>query len=294
VNFNPSLPTPAREGEMATHPKLAKTGLQRQEGGSVKDKGKRIKDKLLLAVFVLLTMVGIEATAEAQNCPLDWHPPPCGNPPEPVKKEKKRAAEMARNYHTSAIWFFTTWSSVACGADKLGYKPAKAACVAGGMGLSAAAAAAVREDRIASDPFDPQYQELYTGRWLSYDDLGLTGWLELAGDGPGVGAFWNMAEHMQAAEMLGDRVAVSFDRAMSCYSAGIELRYYLGCEHWQSQWTDDNLRWLGERYVALANSFRWAAQELTPYIGDGVNPELVNDLYIEAAWLEWAGWEFQQ
>jgi hypothetical protein len=278
---------------MATHPKLAKTGLQRQEGGSVKDKGKRIKDKLLLVIFVLLTMIGIEATAEAQNCPMDWHPPPCGIPPQPVKDQKKIAAQAASDYHAKAMEFFSAWMAVTCAADKLGYAPAKAGCAAGGMGLAAAAAAKAREDRIVRDPFDPNYWEIYNGRYLSYDELGMSEFLALA-DGPGAGSMWAIAEHVQVMEMLGDRIGVAFDRVMSCYQAGIDLQWYLGCEVYQQNWLDENMHYFGERYLALGLHFYALAAELEQYIGDGINPAFVELLYEGSAWFSWAGGEFQQ
>jgi len=56
---------------MATHPKLAKTGLQRQEGGSV-------KEKLLLAVFMIAFLaIGGEVLAQGNDFPGGfWAPSP--------------------------------------------------------------------------------------------------------------------------------------------------------------------------------------------------------------------------
>jgi len=227
--------------------------------------------------------------ADAQNCPLDWHPPPCGNPPKPVSDPKKVAAKKASDYHAKAIEGLTAWTSVACAAEKLGYAPARAACVAGGMALGAALAAKAKEDRIVNDPFDPNYWELYGGRWSSYDELGLSGWLAID-NSPRAS---NIAALVQTIELLGDRVAVSVDRVMSCIQAGIDMQWYQGCEVWQQSWVEQNLRWFGAYYVELGRNFADLAYELEQYYGVN-DQQLIHMLHEGAAWFNWAGVEFLQ
>jgi hypothetical protein len=159
------------------------------------------------------------------------------------------------------------------------------------MGAAAAQGAKEYQDRIINDPFDPNYQELYIGRYLSYDDLELSVFVVLADDNPYV---QNMAEHIQAIDMLGDRIAVSFDRAMSCYQAGIDDLFWYDCATWQTYWVQENLVYFGDRFVALAANFSYLADDLEPWIGQGVNSDFIYLLREFAAWTDWAGREYQQ
>jgi len=243
----------------------------------------------ILFLSCLVALLILSSEASAQNCPNDWHRPPCGDPQPTITAQKKAAARKASDYHAHSIEGLTVWTSVSCAADKLGYAPARAACVAGGMALATAIAAKAKEDRIVNDPFDPNYWELYEGRWLSYDDLGLSGWLALADDG----RTQNIADLVLTMELLGDRVAVSVDRVMSCIQAGIDLQWYLGCEVWQQNWVDQNLRWYGEYYTILGQNFADMAYELEQYYGVD-DQELIHLLHEGAAWYNWAGVEFLQ
>ncbi len=58
--------------------------------------------KLLLSAVFFLLFVFLSAPAEAQNCPNDWHPPPCGTPPPPVKSWLQTQLKGAEQYHFSA------------------------------------------------------------------------------------------------------------------------------------------------------------------------------------------------
>jgi len=144
------------------NPKLAKTGLQRQEGGSVKDRGKRIKEKLLLAVFVCALLIGGVSVPDVQACGGWWDPccpwyedkskwdPSCFEDEQQQERQPipdKRNAWSKGVAESSAfplqVWAGTTGIAAALTADPpLGV-------IAGALGLLSLLA-----DKMAKDPPD--------------------------------------------------------------------------------------------------------------------------------------------
>jgi len=207
----------------------------------VKDKGKRIKDKLLLAVFVLLTMVGIEATAEAQNCPLDWHPPPCGIPPEPKAvqspEQKQRTKKWVERIDQATFYVdsLAAVSAVYCAASS-----ESDMCANTRMYISIAVGLRVARWWInLTDPFDPQYGVPYDP---PFPDLGLSCETNL-------GCWIN--ERLGSVAQFLDGVYTSMNRSQSCLDLG----------------RDDCFEWQKKRM----EMFIWAAGIHLELVGDGMS-----------------------
>jgi hypothetical protein len=251
------------------------------------------KIMVLAGLAICLLTVGIpETKAQGPNCPNSWHPPPCGIPPPAVTKEDKEAAKRASAWHTSAIYFFAALGGGACALSEAGEKRAAMVCTSAKTAGVAAALAKVRAQGIINDPWDPNYLEAYYGQLLSYAELGFED--ESSGDESVDFLIAMIKEHAQYGEMLLDRVRVSIDRYYSCIQAGIDFQWYLGCEVWQKEWADVNLRWAGERWQALAAYERYLADYLAQFEGMGVNPAYVDLLDADAEEYDLAGGVFQQ
>lgn len=242
---------------------------------------------LLLGALIALAIMVVREAGAAERCPSDAHPPPCGPPPK-VSPEKKIEAEAAANYHANASMFFSVWEEASCDAVMLGYKPARLVCAGTKAGRIAADKAEKVQRKIAADPFDPNYEQPYDMVWRSYDELGLTGLLELSEDDPYIR---NILEHIQALDAIGDWLEVAIDRAMSCYEdeQGISHLCYL----WQWERVQVGLIWYGQRLQALAANYSYLADELEPDEGNGVNPAFVDFIDEFVAWTDWAGQQYQ-
>jgi hypothetical protein len=241
---------------------------------------------LILGAIIAFALSAIPVQAE--NCPNDWHEPPCGPPPK-VDQRKKDVAQAAVNYHQNAALPIVIWEEVACNAAYLGYKPARLACAGAKMTRIANERAEAAQQRIVNDPYDPAFEYAYEGRWLSYEDLGLWDFIETSEHHY---LAYAAAEHIQAIEMLGDFIGVSIDRANSCY--GDENGVSHLCYIWQMERANVGIIWLGQRLQALATVETYIADELEPEIGNGVNGDLLYLFDEFAAWTWWAGEEHQQ
>lgn len=245
----------------------------------------------------LLVLAGLAiclflATPEAQgqeNCPLDWHPPPCGPPPKVsphVKAAAKQNSMLQQELRSYALMF----SAVSCPAAALGEKRLQAACASSGVLAGAAQVAKDRQDRIVNDPPVPWpiFEYAYDGRVLSAEELGLAEFLVV----------WdteylrNIVYLVSMVDFLGDFIAVAIDRANSCYSDENGQSHL--CYIWQFQRAVDGIQDLGEVFEALAYNFWYHAYyDMTPLIGDGVNPAFVDLLNQMAGGLYTAGQEYQ-
>src|SRR5580765_2597762 len=76
----------------------------------------------ILSALFLVCVGPIKAEAQPQNCPSDWHPPPCGDPGPTVKDRKKEVLKQAEDYHWNAAAIMGIVVASTC-AGKVGGPP---------------------------------------------------------------------------------------------------------------------------------------------------------------------------
>lgn len=227
-----------------------------------------------VTILCLAVLFYLASGAEAQeNCPLDWHPPPCGTPtpPKPVSDAQKAAARKLEFYYAGNVAFLTS----------LGIGAAVVAGPIGGAGPGIGAAVATYKawswGTVVSDPWDENFQQPYDGgHWYSADELGLwyTDYESLN----------NLVWVAQALLFYSDFVYVSANRATSCQMAGVD------CDGWQI----DRVQW-GLRQMAsvLAVSAYWHDYAAYEADAEGADPWLAIKLREIAEWDRYGAEVFQ-
>jgi hypothetical protein len=248
---------------------------------------KRFLFPIIGFIFAFLLFSAIEADdAEAQGpcCGVPAHACDWWNPcPKPIPDRKKEVAKALLAQYEKSAMYFSFAALIYCGGGRYlgddGRSAMGAACLASGAGVIAAKVGADQQRKIiADDPFDPEYQWPYGGRWLLYADL------ELDQIAPSDNGYVNnIAEHLQAIEFTTNFILVSFDRTVSCYTMMDP------CGQWQRERIGYGFIWQGQRLDALAYNFWYLAEQL-----DGSDGELIDELREFAGWTYWAGGEYQQ
>lgn len=205
---------------------------------------------LALTGLVLCLFLVSAEEADAQNCPLDWHPPPCGVPPKPVKPWLQQQIENLEQYHFSAAQFFGAVAAASC-FGKVGEPRADQAreilCnMSKGIG-AVVVAAQVWESRLRSElnaardggtqfvvlaPLPPSFEVEIAGV--------LAPWLKA------------LAEQRDAIEWLGNAIVESVRATYQCDAwAQYDIRG-IECGDNQRAWTSQLLRWQGQQYSGVS------------------------------------------
>jgi hypothetical protein len=225
------------------------------------------------AVIAFVLSSATWALADEENCPGQWHPPPCGTPPppKPVSDAQKAAARRLQFYYAGNVAFLSSLGVIG-------------ALVAGPIGAAGPAIAVPVASykvwswgTVVSDPWDDAFEQPYDGgHWYSAEELGLwyTDYESLN----------NLVWVAQALVYYADFVYVSANRATSCQMASV------GCDSWQIDRAQWGLRQMG--YV-LAVSAYW--HQIAAYEADyeGANPWLAVKFREIAEWDDWGAGEFQ-
>jgi hypothetical protein len=237
-------------------------------------------------IAFILASVLPAADAEAQNCPQDWHPPPCGTPPAPVKNPLIDVIKQAAKYHQEfgvQLWGLVATSSCAGSVGEPRIDEArKAACalgaILGGINLATLGWQNRLIEQINGALGGSQEVVMMPPELASFD-------FDTEGD-PYLEA---LADHRNAIEYFGnlinDSVQITFDcDAWAMYDLrGIE------CGDNQRAWTEQLLRWQGEKYSAVSAIEDYIVNQLdADVIGQ------VDDMRYDAQVNGWEGWWMQQ
>ena len=212
---------------------------------------------VIISLFCLVACA-IAASAGAQdygNCPNQWHPPPCGTPPQRVAvspEMKNRAAIWSQVLNAGIIYLqpLIILQGAQCivnGSDKNGDSCAWALMLAAAQrGLEIGKHWA---DAYVKDPFDEYYGYPYAPQF--YDPVSQLGSPDCAQDGswPRDLCAWANAQtqHIYA---FWEAAYVSANRAQSCATVGND-----DCFFWQKA----RMHW-----------FIWAAGVHTGYLAYGL------------------------
>jgi hypothetical protein len=239
----------------------------------IMENGKLIIGGLVLTFLILNSQFSISAAQDDENCPGQWHPPPCGTPtpPKAVSDAQKAAARKLQFYYAGNVAFLTS----------LGIGGAVVAGPIGGAGPGIGAAVATYKawswGTVVSDPWDENFQQPYDGGyWYSPEELGL--WYT------NYDSLNNLVWVAQALIYYADFVYVSANRATSCQMAGV------GCDSWQIDRAQWGLRQMGNVLAISRDNHEWAAWQ-AEY--EGAYPELVRKFREIAEWDNWGAGEFQ-
>jgi hypothetical protein len=243
-----------------------------------------MKKFLLVAAFILLSVMASQR-AEAQNCVNDWHPPPCGKPPEPVKNPLLNVLKQAARYHAeygTQLWVLVAASSCGGSVGNPGIDSARqAACAMGG---------ALGAINLATQGWQNRLIDQINGVLGGSREVVMMP-SELASfdfDDPYLEA---LVDHRNTIEWLGGLINDSVQTTFDCDAwAQYDIRG-IECGDNQRAWTVALLGWQGERYSAVSAIEDYLANQLdVDVIGQGV----VDDIHYDAVVNGWEGWWMQQ
>jgi len=242
---------------------------------------------LVLAASLALFVLSSAMPAGAQNCPYDWHTPPCGPPPPPVKSPLLPVIKNAERYHWEAATLFGVMIAAACGApvgDPRIDKPRQLLCRTATIAGAVAIAAQQWEKRLIEEINAARDGTQFVAMLpLSFFEVNI--------DTEGDPYLENLREHGAAIELIGgwivDSVRTTFDcDAWAQYDVrGIE------CGDNQRAWTDMLMQAIGERYSAVSLNTDILVSELdVEVISEADFAALDYDAEVNG----WEGWWMQQ
>lgn len=244
-----------------------------------------MKRILLLMIFLIgVSYAEVEAVPNPCCGGIDtgpctwWTPEGCAapTPPPVVPDAKKQLAKAKRDYYDSAAYGFNLIMGGTC--PWLPYT--KWVCGSATFMWANALQFSKDQQKIVTDPWDPDYWQPYDAPWPSAESLGL--WYTDSG------TLNNLLWYSQAIAQAADFIYVSANRASSCAMANEQ-----DCFDWQSQRVNDGLWWLGYWMNEWGNEAWWLAWE-SENNGEYQNPYFV-DMVRDAAWqANDAGWRYQQ
>jgi len=242
--------------------------------------------KILIAVFFILLFA---ASAEAQNCVNDWHPPPCGKPPEPVKNPLLNVLKQAAKYHAefgTQLWGLVATSSCVGSVGEPRIDEArKAACALGAIMGGINLATQGWQNRLIEQingALGGTPQQMVVQQ-PAFDDVAI----DTQGD-PSLEA---LVDHLNTIEWLGGLINDSVQTTFDCDAwAQYDLRG-IECGDNQRAWTVALLGWQGERYSAVSAIEDILANQLDV---DVIGQEVVDNIKYDAVVNGWEGWWMQQ
>ncbi len=231
-----------------------------------------------IIAFVLSSAID----AEAQNCPLDWHPPPCGKPPEPVKSPLIDIIKQAAKYHqeyAAQIWGMVAASTCVGTVGEPRVDQARAAACMIGASLGAINLGMQKWETLLLEAINgasPQEVVIMPPELASFD-------FDTEGD-PYLEA---LADHQNAIGYFGDLIVDSVRITFDCDAwAQYDVRG-IECGDNQRAWTEQLLRWQGEKYSAVSS--------IEDYLADQLAADLdMGDMKYDAEVSGWEGWWLQQ
>jgi hypothetical protein len=247
-----------------------------------------------MIAFVLTSLLPA-ADAEAQNCPQDWHPPPCGTPPAPVKNPLIDVIKQAAKYHQEfgvQLWGLVATSSCAGSVGEPRIDEArKAACALGAIlgGINLATLGwqnrLIEQINGALGGSQMAVQQPY-GAVASYGVFD-----GVAIDTGGDQYLDALVGYAYAVETIGSWINDSVQTTFDCDAwAQYDLRG-IECGDNQRAWTVELFRWQGEKYTAVAAIEAYLVSQLDI---DVIGSEVVNDINYDATVGNWEGWWEQQ
>lgn len=234
----------------------------------------------------------IPGEAEAQNCPQDWHPPPCGTPPNPVKDRKLEVVKEAEQVHWELATLFGLAVVASCAGGPTGDPrvdtPRKVACY-GASAVAAVMVAAQQWEKRLIEKINAA-RDGGTQEVVMLSDMTSPSYDIITDGDPYLEA---LAEHLDAINALGDMINNSVDATFACDQWAMTDIQGITCGDQYRAWTDQLFIYMGQHYDAAASIDAVLAQIMT-WDQNYVDWNLVNDLNEEASFDNGVGWEYQQ
>lgn len=255
---------------------------------------RRRKELMKLTIFFLLSLAVLSSAsaAEAQNCPNDWHPPPCGAPPPPVKSPLLPIVKDAERFHWKAAQLFGMAVAATCGSkvgDPRFDRPLMFVCRmstfvgAVTLGFQQWEQRLIEEINAARDGGTQFVAMLDPPPSFSVDM-----------DSEGNPYLENLREHGAAVEEIGQWIIGSVRTTFDCDAWAMYDIRGIECGDNQRAWTDGLLKAMGERYSAVSLNIDILISELDAEAVEAVVPGWLADLDDNSEVAGWEGWWLQQ
>lgn len=264
---------------------------------------------IFLFCLAIYSITGEAQAAPGENCPQDWHPPPCGTPPSPVKNPLIDIIKQAAKYHnevSAQLWAVMVASSCtgSVGDPRID-EIRRAACV---IGASLAAVNLVVQQwenrlteqingardgtqRVVQQPYNAvatRYGVVVNGVTI-FDAVSTSIYDEYD---PNLDQYIDaLAGHAYAIEYFGQLITDSVQTTFECDAWAQYDIDGITCGNNQRAWTEQLLRWQGEKYAAVAAIEAYLASQLDV---DVIGQEVVDDINYDAVVNNWEGWWLQQ
>lgn len=245
---------------------------------------------LIVSAFIFLSLA-ISSESEAQNCPNDWHPPPCGIPPKPVKSWLQQQLESAEQYHFSASQAFGLALAASCNGstgDPRVDTVRRTVCTVSKTMLAITVGMQVWESRLISElnalrDGGTQFVLQLPSTEMPMEEV------EIDDSNPHVGA---ILDHADVIEGLGQMIMDSFHATLACDAWAQTDVNGIYCGNDQRAWTETLFKWMGVRYAAASQNMAGLATQMS--WDEYADWQFVNDVNIAASENNNIGWGYTQ